>query len=507
MKNLVHSFAAVTFLLGGIAVAQSPVTFPSTAPVQADSEMVGTLNKASYVDGVKYAATAAGIQQAIADAETTGSREVHLPCGATNISTTLTITNNGGYKLIGCGAGGIDSSSVPATSLIWTGTAGHDLLQITGQATNRMDKVVLENLILDGGGTARFALRMEKLDTAALLNVRIRNAVNANWYNVDVTAVKCYNCGFTVIAGYGVILDWATVTFSFFGCQFDGLVATEAHPFLLIQEAGNTYDFEGCEANTSNNSSFTGFIRLAGIDTTTNPLTSSFNTGANYAAQSVDLDGEGAPQNVKLDSFQFYYGAGATSAASQGADVVINGTTTNPVDGVMILNPSFFGNGVGGIAVAVDNAKNVTWIGGSSAGHTAGSACTLSETTNGIGVRSLFVNSADTNATCGAGSGAIISLTQDTNGSLQSPAYTTNLLRQIASNSDLAGTIAISSGTSASHSFATTHSVAPSCTIVPLSDPGIGVRWWVTSSTTAVTAHLSAAVVITFNYLCIGNPN
>lgn len=79
-------------------------------------------------------------------------------------------------------------------------------------------------------------------------------------------------------------------------------------------------------------------------------------------------------------------------------------------------------------------------------------------------------------------------------------------LTQSAANGDLAGTIAISAATSASHTFSTAYSSAPACVASPTSNPG-SATWWVTTSTTAVTVNLSASATLTFNYVCAGNPN
>jgi hypothetical protein len=76
-----------------------------------------------------------------------------------------------------------------------------------------------------------------------------------------------------------------------------------------------------------------------------------------------------------------------------------------------------------------------------------------------------------------------------------------------ASNSDLDGTITISSATSASHSFTTPFNVPPSCIIAPMSDPTSVGTWWVTTNATAVTANVHASGTITFDYHCTGNPN
>ncbi|MGH9406223.1 MAG: hypothetical protein ACRD3D_10360 [Terriglobia bacterium] len=75
-----------------------------------------------------------------------------------------------------------------------------------------------------------------------------------------------------------------------------------------------------------------------------------------------------------------------------------------------------------------------------------------------------------------------------------------------ASNSDAAGEIAVSSSTSSSHTFSSAFSAPPVCVLTPISNPG-GLTWWVTTTTASVTVNISAAATITFNYICMGNPN
>jgi hypothetical protein len=75
-----------------------------------------------------------------------------------------------------------------------------------------------------------------------------------------------------------------------------------------------------------------------------------------------------------------------------------------------------------------------------------------------------------------------------------------------AAGSDLAGTLSISAGTAGSHTFAAPFASAPVCVLAPTSNPGL-LTWWVTTTTTAVTANLSAPGTLTFAYVCVGNPN
>lgn len=80
-------------------------------------------------------------------------------------------------------------------------------------------------------------------------------------------------------------------------------------------------------------------------------------------------------------------------------------------------------------------------------------------------------------------------------------------ITQSGANGDIAGTFSLSAATSATKTFATAYSSAPACVVTPTSDLGSGVRFWVTTSTTGVTANTSASVTADFRYVCIGNPN
>jgi hypothetical protein len=76
-----------------------------------------------------------------------------------------------------------------------------------------------------------------------------------------------------------------------------------------------------------------------------------------------------------------------------------------------------------------------------------------------------------------------------------------------AASTDIAGTIAISSATSASKTFTAAYTHAPNCILTPQSDPtAVGV-WWATTSTTAVTANVKVSGTISFTYICFAAIN
>ncbi len=84
------------------------------------------------------------------------------------------------------------------------------------------------------------------------------------------------------------------------------------------------------------------------------------------------------------------------------------------------------------------------------------------------------------------------------------------LFGHLAQNSglnDTAGTVTLSTATSGAFTFGTAYTAQPSCSVTPAADLGAGVRWWATTSTSALTVTTSSAVSAVFNYVCVGNPN
>ena len=67
------------------------------------------------------------------------------------------------------------------------------------------------------------------------------------------------------------------------------------------------------------------------------------------------------------------------------------------------------------------------------------------------------------------------------------------------------GTIVITTASSASVTFATKWASAPVCILTPTA--AMVQPYWVTNSITAITATLSTPATITFNYICVENPN
>jgi hypothetical protein len=80
-------------------------------------------------------------------------------------------------------------------------------------------------------------------------------------------------------------------------------------------------------------------------------------------------------------------------------------------------------------------------------------------------------------------------------------------LDQQSGNNNIAGTCSTSGSTSCAFGFTTTFANAPICVASPQSDPGVGIRWWVTSSTSACTVTTSAVTSIAWSFIVAGNPN
>ena len=77
-----------------------------------------------------------------------------------------------------------------------------------------------------------------------------------------------------------------------------------------------------------------------------------------------------------------------------------------------------------------------------------------------------------------------------------------------SSTTDTQGTVMITSSTSATVNFSVPFLAYPICTLTPTSDPTSVGGYWVSGTThSAFTVNLHRSGTITFNYICMGNPN
>jgi hypothetical protein len=77
-----------------------------------------------------------------------------------------------------------------------------------------------------------------------------------------------------------------------------------------------------------------------------------------------------------------------------------------------------------------------------------------------------------------------------------------NQTRRTIANSEESGRVSINDSTSASYPFTTKWASPPVCTLTPTSDPHALGGYWVTSSTSTVTANVHYPGRITFNFRC-----
>jgi hypothetical protein len=76
-----------------------------------------------------------------------------------------------------------------------------------------------------------------------------------------------------------------------------------------------------------------------------------------------------------------------------------------------------------------------------------------------------------------------------------------------AESGDYAGTISVAGATSARVDFRLPFQATPVCSLTPTSDPSQVGSYWVSTSKSSITANVRQAGNISFNYICVGNPN
>lgn len=213
------------------------------------------------------------------------------------------------------------------------------------------------------------------------------------------------------------------------------------------------------------------------------------------------------------------YGAGVYSRNS-GNDLVFN------ANGSEKMRLSAAGNvGIGTTAPAatldVHGTGNFTGLVTFASGQTFAGAATLGANTftgsqtvtgNVSASGNLFVGGSPSGMPLEIQAGGHDALTvasggNVTVGSSTSPTHVT----MAAANTDFAGQIAINSGTSGYYQFSTpftgqTPNVAPVCVVTPTTNMG-NVSWYINVSPTQLWVYLSGAATVTFNYICVGNPN
>jgi hypothetical protein len=399
--NVTFAGASFNFDNFALGTTSSVASLRTNSNPASQSLLAYSINGAIFVDNNYYPNSAAGLQQAITNAINNKIFEVHLPCADVAINATVNITQ-GPLSLIGCSGGDFnDTVSMAVTRLKYTGPTGNDALNIDCSPA-RCAGIRLSNLMIDGNGLARYALRQNSQDTTSLINVKVRGGVTASWYHVNSTGTTVFNGQVTCLqqGGAGLVIDWGSSIFNSYGLAFDTGGCNGSTNVLLWIGGGSNRNikFDGSQFNI-NTATPTGFIRIAGYDDRTSP----WPTGNPAMA--------GAPSDVHFEGTDLLYGVGAPAPSSQGADVLISGTALNPASNIIFDKFKFdarASSGPGQIAVKSDYASNVLLMNGISQGHTSGAGCTLSVTSNtsspGAGmfnVNSSNVSGTDTSRTCG----------------------------------------------------------------------------------------------------------
>jgi hypothetical protein len=256
------------------------------------------------------------------------------------------------------------------------------MISISGTTTDRLDRVVLQDMILDGGGIARYTVRAEKIDTAEMDRVKIRQGATAGLYLVDSTGWKLYNSEFTQCPSYCLVSDWGTGGFAWVGGNVDVLVAN-SNPAILIQGAINSWHMQNVELDASQTGAFAGYIQINGFDT-------------NSSFASAPPGGAGSPTMVDISDSSFFQHSTASTPA-QGSDIFITGTAANPSRKVVLERDALFGLNISPAAVKVDFTDGPVLRDLVSSGH---SVSTLIFTGNASHVREEFVLAGSDAARC-----------------------------------------------------------------------------------------------------------
>ena len=77
-----------------------------------------------------------------------------------------------------------------------------------------------------------------------------------------------------------------------------------------------------------------------------------------------------------------------------------------------------------------------------------------------------------------------------------------------SANNNISGIIAVASSTTGTFTFlGQGYSSTPTCVVSPIGDPTTVGVWWVTATNTVLTVHVKVSGTLSFNYVCIGQPN
>lgn len=410
-----------------------------------------------------------------------------------------TLTCGSGISCVDGGAGG--SFNISGSSLVdltstqtITGTktlAGplvHQFANAASPGTTQYESVMVAASGTVTAGTAStgvIGVCIIGCGTSGNASVAVEGVVNAMFDTASITAGD-----YVTATASGTFHDTGSATYPTSG-QVQGKIITSGTscntspgcPFLKFPEEIEAASGGGSSAWSGLTNAGANLTLSNGAYSTTFNQTSSANwlwANTTAATSSVEADSP-----ILLLEGSNWSGATPASAADSWTIQDVTGAGTNPVSTLTFSHS--------GSSTATPNAQislNGMMVAPNSITTPAGNTLILKTTTPSAGV---YIAPGGT-ARVGIGStGMTFEQTGD---------HFTNA----AANSDLAGTIVITSATSVSQTFATAYTAAPVCVLTPTSNPG-SLTWWVTTTTTSVTANLSASGTVTFNYICMGNPN
>jgi hypothetical protein len=245
-----------------------------------------------------------------------------------------------------------------------------------------------------------------------------------------------------------------------------------------------------------------------------------------YHSGALQFLAEGTNQNIVLTpsggGYTILNGDVGIGTSNPTAALEVNGTAkfdqavtfasgqsfTGNGSGLTSINPANIASGTAGISITgnaatATTATNATYLGGLSAssflpvsgGNVSGSLLVGGTNAQGQNMVLEVQNTPGTDA-----------LTINSSGTVGLGTGTGTHITTASPNTDFAGQISISNTTSGTHAFATAFANTPVCVASPTSSMG-SVTWNVGVSATQLSIILSGAATVTFNYICVGNPN
>lgn len=482
-----------------------------------------------------------GAQVNAAFASCAGKCKVAIPAGNYSYSTTivLPVVTTGGATLE------CDSQS---TMLQYTGSADAILASGTGIAESG---IIVRDCGFSGGGSTGSAngLHLRALAQASFENLRVigfpgdgvlnegANTITFTNPDIEGNSINIHNVG-VIVAGIGHSANAVKIFGGILGyAKKWGVFEDDSQAAAAFPNGGNVYDGVVFEANGTNGET-SGNAFLQGCDGCV--ITNSYLEF--YSTQNI-------PFNVVVGDSSTS-GIGGLNSSPQGVKIVNNHLLSdNAVTSIYLINGRLSivdGNSeVGKVTNFVNEGAAVqyTYIGQNIAldatNYLAGpglatnpssifpSVDAYGPTSTGVGFNSLTGNQQDlqirtrvggTNNLVGLSSAGAEIYSIDNNGVANFHGVkvegggltfdtTTARINTVGGNNLVTGKILITNSNSSTITFSDPYNTPPACQITPLEELKSGLRWWVSTTPSAVTAHLSGDGNALFSYFCVGDAN